>query len=324
MTYYVGIDIAKLTFEACLIMNNKEIIKSFNNDPTGFKAFHLWLNKQNKTPSLFHVSMEATGYYSDALARYLHQAEIKVSIVNPSQIKYFSGSKMIRVKTDKSDAKLIARFGEMHKPSFWVPAPNHIYDLRHLLNQLEMMGKYQRQEKARLKESPAILKEEISFFLKQLETCIENIKQRIRTLVAQHPSIANKVILLRTIPAVGEMTAWRMVSFLFESNRFQSAKQVAAYLGLNPKLFCSGTSINRKARLSKMGDRTLRKALYMPAIVAKYHNPVIKSFCERLEAQGKHKMLVIGAAMRKLVHIIYGVLKSERAFDSNCESALPV
>jgi transposase len=105
------------------------------------------------------------------------------------------------------------------------------------------------------------------------------------------------------------------LSFI-DIDNFNNIKQLVAFLGLNPKHRQSGKSINGYSRISKTGNSNLRKTLYFPAIVAKKHNPIIKVFCERLKATGKPPMIIICAAMRKLVHIIYGVLKSGKSFDA--------
>jgi transposase len=245
-----------------------------------------------------------------------------VSVVNPARIKGFAQCELVRLKTDKSDAHLIARFCNTMKPDTWTPLPSYIYDLRSLLNQLEALSKYERQEKVRLHEAPSIIKKEIKSFLNLLANRITKLKEKIRGSVKQHGNLQEKCSLITSIPGIGEVTAWRMLPFLFEPERFKSAKQVAAYLGFNPKPFCSGTSVRGKTRLSKTADRDLRKALYMPAVVAKQHNLVIRQFCERLEKKGKHKMLIIGAAMRKLIHLIYGVLISNQKFDQDYENKL--
>lgn len=317
MSCYVGIDIAKLSFEAYLIMESKkDVKKTFENTAAGFTAFVQWADYHTKKNTL-HVCMEATGRYSEGLARYLYQAAIKVSVVNPVCIKSFRGCELGRIKTDQADAKLIAGFCKMHQPKGWEPPPDHIDHLRQLLNQLRLMITYESQEKARLKESPALLHKSIESHLEHLKGQIKVLKAAVKKLIGESADLVSKVDLLKTIPGVGEMTAWIALSFLYEPKRFESAKQVGAYLGLNPRIYSSGTSVRGKARLSKVGDANLRKAFFMPAVVAKQHNPIIKAFCERLAAQGKPPMLIVGAAMRKLVQMIYGVLKSGKAFDAN-------
>jgi transposase len=122
---------------------------------------------------------------------------------------------------------------------------------------------------------------------------------------------------LESIPGVGEATIAQILSFMGVPKRFKNARQLAAFVGLNPKKHESGSSVRGRSRLSKTGDSALRKALYMPAISAKKYNPVIKAFCERLQKAGKPPMVIIGAAMRKLLHLIYGVLKSGKPFNAN-------
>src|SRR5438045_654629 len=104
---------------------------------------------------------------------------------------------------------------------------------------------------------------------------------------------------------------------------FANARAVAAYAGLTPRQFSSGSSVRKRTRLSKLGNATIRKALFFPAIVAKQHNPIVHAFCARLLAAGKSPMAVVGAAMRKLIHLAYGVLKTGKPFDPNHQPALP-
>lgn len=121
--------------------------------------------------------------------------------------------------------------------------------------------------------------------------------------------------LLVTIPGIGKLTAAKLLGEIRNILDFQSARQLAAYAGLTPQNFLSGTSVHKKTRLSKTGNANLRNILYMPAIVAKRYNPIVRSFCERLSCSGLKPMEVIGAAMRKLLHLAYGILKSGRPFD---------
>ncbi len=147
----------------------------------------------------------------------------------------------------------------------------------------------------------AILKLEIRFRKKSID---------------QNPDLRDQKRLLETIPGVGEATIAHLLSFMGTPARFKNAKQLAAFVGLNPKQHESGSSVRGRSRLSKTGDASLRKALYMPAISAKTHNPIIKAFCERLQKAGKPPMVIIGAAMRKLLHLMYGFLKSGKPFDA--------
>ncbi len=143
------------------------------------------------------------------------------------------------------------------------------------------------------------------------------VRNKIRDHIDNHPDLRDRSKLLETTPGVGEATIAQVLAFIGNVEDFKNAKQLAAFVGLNPKQRQSGTSVHGRARLSKVGNSNLRKAFYMPAVSAKRYNPVIKDFCEKLKVSGKPTMLIIGAAMRKLIHIIFGVLKSGKPFDAS-------
>ena len=132
-------------------------------------------------------------------------------------------------------------------------------------------------------------------------------------------NLNDKSKLLDSIPGIGEKTIGVILAFLSIEN-FDSARQVAAFVGLNPKPKQSGSSVRGVGRISKTGDADLRKAFYMPAVVSIRFNPIIKDFAERLSKTGKAKMIVVIATMRKLIHIIYGVLKNNTPFNANIKT----
>jgi transposase len=147
-----------------------------------------------------------------------------------------------------------------------------------------------------------------------LEEQLKKLKQQHQEHVDKHPQLKEQQDLISSIPGIAELTAARLLAELPELARYPSAKQAVAQVGLNPKQHSSG-SLSAKTRLSKTGKASLRKALYMPAISAKRHNPLVRELAERLRARGKCEMLIVGAAMRKLVHLAYGVLKTGKPFD---------
>ena len=258
---FLGIDIAKKTFNVALLRNDKLRHKKFENSPEGFKQLDSWLVKQGVIE--IHACLEATGSYSEGLALHLHQAGHKVSLVNPARIKAFGQSELRRNKTDRADATLIARFCSMHRPAAWVPPP-----------------------------------------------------AEIREHIDRHPGLKEDCELLETIPGIGEKTATTLLAEIEHLRHYKHARQAAAYAGLSPRLRESGTS-GKRSRLSKTGNSRVRKALFMPAISAKQHNPVLRQFSERLARRGKPKMAIIGAVMRKLLHLAFGVLKTRKPFDPN-------
>lgn len=311
----LGIDIAKLKFDVALLKNNKYKSKVFKNNTKGFEELCSWLKGQD-IQSL-HACVEATGTYGEALSHYLMDAGFIVSVVNPAQIKGFAQSELSRTKTDKADAKLIARYCLTMKPSVWQPLPLHIRELQELVKRLEALQSMRGQETNRLEVAQSFIKPCIEEMCEIFGKKIAEIKQKIRDHIDQYPDLHNQKELLESIPGVGEATIAQILSFMGMPKRFENAKQLTAFIGLNPKHRESGSSIRGRSRMSKMGNSNLRKALYMPAISAKKHNPTIRIFCERLEKAGKPKMVIIGAAMRKLLHLIYGVLKSGKPFDAN-------
>jgi transposase len=313
----LGIDISKLKFDTALLESNKYKTKSFTNNNKGFAELIAWLNKNNCEQP--HVCLEATGIYGDALSNYLVDQNLIVSIVNPAQIKGFGISELSRTKTDKADAKLIARFCQTMNPEPWKPLPAEIRELRSLVKHLESLIRLRQEEENRLEVSAAVIQPSLQKIIYALKTEINATKAKIKNHINNNPTLKEQYILLATIPGVGEATIAQILSIMATPERFANAKKLIAFIGLNPKHHQSGSSVKRSSHISKTGDGTLRHALFMPAIVAKQYNPVLKALYERLVAAGKPKMLAICAVMRKLLHIIYGVLKSGVPFNPNYE-----
>jgi transposase len=263
--------------------------------------------------------LEATGPYSEALALYLHEQGHTVSVVNPAQIKAFGQSELLRNKDDRPDAGLIRRFCEKQRPAAWTPPPTHFCELqaltRHLENLLESRQQHlNRLETTNTKNVVKSLRKLVAHF----DAEIKRIEQQINDHLDRHPDLKQQCQLLESIPGIGKRTATRLLAEIEDISQSKSARQVAAYAGLTPRNNRSGT-IRGQTRLSKTGNARVRKALFLPAMVAKRHNPVVRSFCQRLAGHGKNKMQLVGAAMRKLIHIPFGVLKSGKVFDPDHE-----
>ena len=315
----LGIDISKASFHVELSLNNKLRHRKFVNRKEGFAELHTWLSK-HKAP-VVHACMEATGPYSEDLALYLHQHGHTVSVVNPAQIKAFGQSELLRNKDDRPDAGLIRRFCEKQQPAAWVPPPAHLRELQALTRHLENLSETKHQQVNRLESTKAkdVVKS-LRKLIAYLDNEIERTEKQIHNHIDTHPDLKEQFELLDSISGIGTRTA---AALLGEINfkQYRTARQLAAFVGLTPKNNRSGTFCGR-TRLSKIGNRRVRKALFMPAIVAKRHNPIVRSFCQRLAHNGKTKMEIIGAAMRKLIHIAFGVVKNGRTFDPNHELLL--
>lgn len=312
----LGIDISKAKFDVALLVGSKvKKTRVFDNHLTGFKALSLWLIKHDITH--LQACMEATGSYGDALATYLYDQGFEVSVVNPAQIKSFSGAQLMRAKTDKADAKLIAQFCASMHPTAWMPPPSHVRELQALVQRLAALLQMARQEQNRFDTAASVIQPSIMTVLGTITAEIKAVEHMIRDHIDHHPDLKAQSTLLESIPGIGVATISRLLAFVGDVHRFSDAKALAAFVGLNPTVHQSGSSVRGKSRLSKKGNATIRKALYMPAIVARRYNPIIKEFAQRLKKAGKSNMLIIGAVMRKLLHIIYGVLKSGKPFDAN-------
>jgi transposase len=310
-----GIDIAKQKFDVALLVDGKTKHKACKNSAEGFETLMLWLEKQGVQK--VHACLEATGNYGEDLAIYLHEAGHTVSIVNPACIKGFGQSELIRTKTDKVDAALIARFCLAMKPGEWIPPAPEIRSLRALVRRVDSLIDMRSQEKNRIStahESVIVLiKEHIAYLDKE----IEKIRRQIADLIDRNPNLKQKRDLLDSIPGIGKATIPTLLAELDDLDKFNHVREVVAFIGLAPKETLSGSSIKGKSRLCKIGHARLRKALYMPALVSIQCNPVMIAFYNRLHDKGKNGKVIVCAIMRKLVHVIFGVLKSGKMYDPN-------
>lgn len=315
---YIGIDISKNTFDVAVMIKDSYKHKQFSNNLIGFKSLLKW-EKSFKDSSLF--CMEATGIYGLKLAKHLSQQHKKIIVANPLKTNHFAKMEMSRNKTDKADAMSISRYckhlddnGKVEK-SLFVPKSEGYESLQYLNTRLEQLDKLKTQEQNRLGVSlNKVAQRSINVILSSLKNQIVMVKKEMSSIVKQDDNLKGQVSLLTSINGIGEKTAWSILAYLGDISLFSNASQVSSYVGLNPQIAQSGTSIN-KTSLSKMGNKYLRKSLYMPAIVATKYNPVLKDLYERILRKGNPKKLALCAVMRKLIVIAYGVLKSGEVFD---------
>lgn len=322
MTVAIGIDVSKQKLDVAWLRDpeaGKVKTRVFPNTPEGFTALREWLVKTTGAqPTEIGVMMEATGVYHDALAYALYEAGMTVFVANPQHVHSFRDSFGKRSKTDKKDSVALARFlhGRSHKP--WQPEPAEVRALKALLGRLHALETDLQREQNRLEKASiqraAEVEESIRKMLDALEAERKRLCQQIDDHFDNHPGLKSDKQLLESIPGIGTVLA-RELTVMLRSRPFQSANQAAAYLGLVPRSEESGTSVKRPPRLSKVGPARLRAKLYMGAVVATRYNPLIQHLYERLLARGKAKMSALGAAMKKLVQIAYGVLKHQRKYD---------
>ncbi len=309
----LGVDIAKRKFDVALLVNNKLKHKVFTNDQEGFTELSAWLTKQGVDH--VHACLEASSTYGEALATYLHDAGQHVSIVNPARIKGFAQSELLRTKNDQMDAGVIARFCATMHPELWVPLPPEIRTLQALVRRVDALLVMRTQELNRSEATHETVVSSVEEHIAYLDGQIKKLKKQIATHIKNDPNLKTKRDLLSSIPGIGEATIAAVLAELALFETCDRVQKIVAYIGLAPREFTSGSSIKGKPRLCKMGNARMRKALYMPSLVAMQYNPVIMSFSQRLLARGKNGKVIVCAIMRKLVHIIFGVLKSGRPFD---------
>ena len=314
----LGIDIAKEKFDVALYSGKEHVAGgSFPNSPSGFKKLSKWLSK--KGVQALWACMEATGQYGDALAYYLHEAGHAVSIVNPVRIRKYTDSKLVRNNTDLIAANAIADFCRTQEPPLWEPPAPEVRELKEVTRRLNTLIGERTREKTRLTSglnNPVVIvsiKENIAFLNRQIASLEEIIQEHIE----QHPTLKRDQKLLVSIKGIGKKTAMIILGELPDISRFENVGQVVAYAGLSPQKHTSGSSVNKKTKLTKVGNKRLRSALYFPALSAKTHNPVVRNLAVRLEKKNKEKMVIVAAAMKKLLQLSYGVLKSGKPFDPN-------
>jgi transposase len=319
-TFHLGIDVAKAKLDCALRTEQGKVYsKVIANTPEGFVDLQTWLNKQQAMD--VHICMEATGIYWEEVAQFFASQAIKVSVVNPLQIKAYGTSRLTRSKTDTIDARLIAEFCAERQPTTWQARSEAEVILRALVLRLESLQTMRTQESNRLGVARDAVYDNIQTHLDWLDEQIKQIIQTINNHIDQNPTLQQQRELLDSIPGIGERTSAVLLAFYADTSRFNNSRQAAAFAGLDPRQHQSGSSVRGKPRISKVGHAFLRKALYMPAMVTLYRTAWGKQFRERLALAGKPPKLIIVAMMRKLIQVAFGVLKSEEIFDSTLHGA---
>jgi transposase len=313
-TFYLGIDVAKAKLDCALrYPNGKFRTKIVPNNTQGYADLLDWLSYKQALD--VHVCMEATGVYWEEIAQFLATHGLTVSVVNPAQIKAYSASRLTRSKTDALDARLIAEFCTERQPPPWQARPEAEVTLRALVLRLDALQTMRIQESNRLGVAQESVRSDIQKHLEWLDQQIQSLIKAINGHIDSNPELKVKRELLNSIPGLGERTTAILLAFYADPSRFANSRQAAAFAGLDPRQRESGTSLKAKPRLSKVGHAFLRKALYMPAMVTLYKTKWGKQFKDRLALSGKPAKLIIGAMMRKLLQVAFGVLKSGKNFD---------
>jgi transposase len=314
----IGVDVSKLDLSISLLIDKKYYQTKIDNNQQGFNTLIKWLQKHKITKVA--ACMEATGSYGKAFADFLYNNSHEISVVNPSCISAFAKSKLSRHKTDKVDSMIIAEYASKNDLLPYVPKSKVLKELQDLYRCSQNLKTQYVQTQNYLEKKNHLSKSVCSRYNKLAKHIMQEIKDielEIDNLLTDNIHLKHQADNIQTIPGIGKITA---VAILAESpvlESFSSARQLAAYACLTPRHKTSGTSIRGKTSISKIGSSNLRKALYVPAIVAKTHNPLFKKFTQKLSSKGKPTKVIIVAIMRKLLHIVFGVIKNKTTFNPN-------
>lgn len=308
---HVGIDIAKATFTAAFHGNEnaKWSDGEFTNDEKGFKKLLLWAGEDAE------FTMEATGLYHVNCAMYLHERKHKVHVCNPLQVKRFGQMQIRRTKTDKADARMIVEFAEMNAGMLvaWKPAPENLAKARSMLSVMRLLQKHctaktNALEALRLtlfgRKAAVPLAKALQSDRKQ----IKSLEKQLVKLVCETHQEAYE--LAQTIPGVGPKTAAGVILCAGELKQFDNSRQLSAYFGMSPRQFQSGTSVNGKGHICKMGNPYVRYLLYLCAVSSLRCNKACKAYYDALVARGKPKKVALIAVANKILRTMFAVMKN--------------
>jgi len=316
---YVGIDVSAKTFDVCIYSEQKgtSVKKKFSNTAKGHESF---MSRLRGADTEVRICLEATGIYSLDLAFAL-SSEFKIMVCNPRSSSAFHKALMKRAKTDKVDAEVLCQYCQKMDFVQWQPPEQNLIELRAITRRIQVLKKDLTCELNRQHAATSTITTPL-YVLKDIEESVTVMRDRIKKLVTyatelitESTVLRTKYELLLTIPGIANLTALYLVSEIMYLPKHIDVRQLVAYAGLDPRPFESGTSVKLNTRISKKGNKFLRKTLYFPAIVAMRNNDNIHQYFLRLVKKGKTKKQAIIAIMRKLLHAIYGMFKHNSKFD---------
>jgi len=296
-----------------------EPLRSFANTAEGHQAVIRYLRRAGR---VVRVCLEATGLYGLDLALALSaQAGMEVMVANPRAVRHFATALMQRSKNDQLDAGVLEQFAARMPFQLWTrpsPAALALHALARRLGELVEMqtAEKNRQHAAELSQAiPAAIRRDLARSLRAQERAIARLTREARKVIAPEPELTERFALLDSVPGIAETSAIQILAELAVLAPDLEARQWVAYAGLDPREYSSGTSVHKKTRISKAGNKHLRRALYMPALVAVQHDPHLRAFYQRLLERGKFKMQALVAVMRKLLHAFQGMFKTHQPYD---------
>ncbi len=317
---FVGIDISADELVVAVERDGELLpVTSFENDTPGHRKLIRWLTKSRRP---VRVCLEATGVYGFDLSLALHRTKgVEVMVANPRAIKDFAGAFLQRSKTDALDAVVLLEFVKRMPFQVWQAPPVEIQQLRAISRRITALTKNMAMEKNRLhasdhsEELTKFTRDDIASHVEYLAQSIRRLGEEAVAMIRQSPELSRRFDHLVSVKGIAQASATQILAELAVLPGDMTSRQWVAHAGLDPRQHDSGTSIHKPARVSKAGNKYLRSALYMPALVAVRHEPNVRAFYEKLIARGKKPLQAIVAVMRKLLHAIYGMLRNDRDFE---------
>jgi len=319
---YLGMDVAKEKVDCVLLVDAHSSYQVFANTPAGFEHLGDWLRREQV--SSVHACLEATGSYAETLARTLLAQGHTVSVLNPAVLVTYRQSRNTRSKTDKLDAMLLAYYARERQPRAWHPLPDEVTALRSLLAyrndvQQTLLQVRNRQRSGGLEPWVAgRLQTQIEQLVKEFKLVEQRIWKHLETSATLSVTWSH----LQTICGIGQLAAAHVIAQIGEIERFDHPAALVSLAGLAVKQRESGSSLRGRGPMDRHGRSSLRRLLYMCALVAMRWDPHMRAWAQRLKARGKPNKVVLVAVMRKLLHIIYGVWKHAKDYDA--QLAFPV
>ena len=325
---FAGCDTGKDTIDVCVLTAAGRLHhRPFSNTADGLRQLVAWLS--GFAP--MRVVVEASGRYSLDLALALHEADgIEVMVANPRALKDYRRATMERSKTDKVDAASICDFAARMPFVPWQPPDSDVLELQQIARRIEALIAEGAREKNRLQSAQAtrtasrVVMNDIEVNLRHLERRVAELEKQALRLVTSSAALAPVLRRLTSVRGIAERSAVRIMAELLVLPEGLTVRQWVAYAGLDVRKYQSGSSVEKRPCISKVGSTRLRCALYMPALVASQKEPAVKAYADGLKARGKKPMVAVVAVMRKLLHAIYGMLKHEADFDGKKFYAGPI
>lgn len=317
----LGLDLAKDSFVATLRFDaTRGPLATFPNHPGGFRRLKTWLHQH--FAGRVRAGMEATGVYGQPLAHWLHRQRHTVHVLNPERVAAYARSLGQRNKTDPADARTIAAYVAGHTLPVWSPPPREHAQLQQLCRLRHQLGAQRQQLKNQLHCAAAVARGYLERLIGGFDAELARLETAIQRHLAAHCALREQVRRLTTVPGIGERTATVLLAELPPIRADSDPRALAAWCGLTPERHQTGPTEGR-TRLSRAGNTYLRDALYMPALVAKRHNPLLRDFAQRLRGKTKRHGAILGALSHKLLRIAVGLLRHQKDFDPNWKSPHP-